>query len=370
VYQMQPQRVGAAAPAEATMVAPTDTLAPTRDRGDEPALPVEIPPVDSSTRAHLPQTQTPWTERPMNKKPKLLARIRMHWLLLLFATPAVAVILVFHYYPLLGNVIAWKDYLPFMGIWESEWTGWDNFGVIVDRDPRFLNALKNTLVITAVQAVFVFPAPIALALLLNTLVSEKIKRVVQSITYLPHFLSWVIIVSLFQTLLGGAGSISQMLRARGYEALDVIGNADAFVALITAQVMWKDTGWAAILFLAALATIDTELYEASAVDGAGRWRQMWHITLPGLKGIIILLFILQLGSSLTVGFEQIILQQPAVGLQASEVLDTYVYNQGVVGGNWGTATAVGLVKGLVGVVLVLGANKIAHAFGEAGVYHR
>jgi putative aldouronate transport system permease protein len=133
-------------------------------------------------------------------------------------------------------------------------------------------------------------------------------------------------------------------------------------------VIWKDTGWAAILFLAALSQIDAMLYEAAAVDGASRMRQLWHITLPGLKSIIIVLLILRLGDALTVGFEQIILQQGPVGTQPSEVLDTYVYNNGVVGGNWGVSAAVGLVKGLVGVALVLGANKVAHLFGEPGVY--
>ncbi|GAB2987013.1 ABC transporter permease [Actinotalea caeni] len=312
------------------------------------------------------RTDAPATERPAAQR----RRARRSWVLLAFALPGMAVVLAFHYYPLLGNVIAWKDYLPFIGVWESEWVGWDNFAVIWEGDPRFLNALKNTLVITAVQTVVVFPLPIVLALLLNSLLSERVKRVVQSITYLPHFLSWVIVVALFQTILGATGSISSWLRAQGLEGLDIIGNADVFIALITSQVMWKDTGWAAILFLAALSQIDTELYEASAVDGASRWRQLWHVTLPGMRSIVILLFILQLGSSLTVGFEQIILQQGMVGLRASEVLDTFVYNQGIVAGRWGEATAVGLVKGVIGVALVLTANKVAHMFGEAGVYQR
>ncbi len=132
--------------------------------------------------------------------------------------------------------------------------------------------------------------------------------------------------------------------------------------------MWKDTGWATILFLAVLSQIDRSLYEASAVDGASRWRQTWHVTLPGLKPIIILLLILKLGDSLTVGFEQIILQQQAVGTDASEVLDTYVYNNGILGGDWGVSAAVGLVKSVVALILVLVANKIAHRFGEEGVY--
>lgn len=316
------------------------------------------------------QLVTPESPKSASRHARSWRRFRQNWILLLFAIPGMGVIFAFHYYPLLGNVIAWKDYLPFIGVWESEWVGWDNFAVIVQGDPRFLNALKNTLIITAVQTILVFPLPVILALLLNSLISERIKRVVQSITYLPHFLSWVIVVALFQTILGATGSISTWLRARGLEGLDIIGNADVFIALITSQVVWKDTGWAAILFLAALSQIDSELYEASAVDGAGRWRQLWHVTLPGLRGIVILLFILQLGSSLTVGFEQIILQQDMVGLRASEVLDTFVYNRGVVAGHWGEATAVGLVKGVIGVVLVLTANKVAHMFGEAGVYRK
>ncbi|MBZ2197786.1 ABC transporter permease subunit [Occultella gossypii] len=279
-----------------------------------------------------------------------------------------ALLLLFHYVPILGNVIAFKDYQPYIGITESAWVGFDNFAVIFNGDPEFLNALKNTLILTGIQAVFVFPVPIALALLLNSLLSERLKRLVQSVLYLPHFLSWVIVVAVFQSMLGGAGMLNNYLRSNGLETFDIIGNTELFRVLLTSQVIWKDAGWATIIFLAVLSQIDAQLYEAASVDGAGRTRQLWHITLPGMKGIIILLFILQLGSSLTVGFEQIVLQQGPVGTSTSEVLDTYVYNHGILGGNWGVGAAVGLVKGVVGVVLVLGANKVAHLFGEDGVY--
>lgn len=288
--------------------------------------------------------------------------------LLLMALPGLAVMFVFHYAALIGNVIAWKDYRPYLGIAESDWVGWENFRVITSGDPEFVRAVLNTLVLTLVQTVFVFPAPIILALLINNVLNTRIKRVVQSVLYLPHFLSWVVVVAIFQQVLGGAGLINSFLRSQGAETLDIIGNPSLFVALLTSQVVWKDTGWATILFLAALANIDGSLYEASAVDGASRWRQLLHVTLPGLKGIIILLLILRLGDSLTVGFEQIILQQQAVGLEASEVIDTYVFNHGVVGNAWGEAAAVGLVKGVIGTILVLGANKTAHFFGEQGVY--
>ncbi|RKN08438.1 sugar ABC transporter permease [Streptomyces radicis] len=278
------------------------------------------------------------------------------------------VILLFHYIPLLGNVTAFQDYQPFLGISGSAWNGFENFEVIVNGDPAFLNALRNTLLISFIQIVLVFPIPVALALLLNSLLSERIKRLVQSVLYLPHFMSWVIVVALFQNMLGAGGLLNTWLRDQGHGTFDIIGNPDLFAMLITSQVVWKDAGWAMILFLAALSRIDAQLYEAASVDGAGRMRQTWHVTLPGIKGVIVLLLILRLSDALTVGFEQIILQQQAVGLEGSEVLDTYVYNHGVLGGEWGVAAAVGLVKGLVAVVLVLGANKIAHIFGERGVY--
>jgi putative aldouronate transport system permease protein len=292
---------------------------------------------------------------------------RDRWLLL-FGLPGLLVILTFHYIPLLGNVIAFKDYQPYLGIQESPWNGLANFAVIFNGDPAFLNALTNTLIITALQVIFVFPLPICLALVLNSLLSDRLKRLVQSILYLPHFMSWVIVVAIFQQMLGNAGLISNWLLRNGHDAVHIIGNSDVFKELITAQVIWKDCGWGTILFLAALSHIDVQLYEASGVDGASRWRQLWHVTLPGIRPVIILLLILRLGDILTVGFEQIVLQQQAVGTQVSEVLDTYVYNNGILAGNWGASAAVGLVKGVIGVALVLGANKLAHIFGEKGIY--
>jgi putative aldouronate transport system permease protein len=308
-------------------------------------------------------------ERPA-RRASARQRFRRDRSLLLIALPGLALVVLFHYVPLLGNVIAFQDYLPYLPLNEQSWAGLRNFEVLFNGDPQFLNALKNTLVMTLVQVVLIFPVPIALALVLNSMLSERLKRWVQSILYMPHFLSWVIVVAIFQQVLGGAGLINTVLRTNHLQTLDIIGNPDVFLALLTTQVLWKDTGWATILFLAALAQIDQSLYEAASVDGASPARQLWHVTLPGIRGIIVLLLILRLGDSLSVGFEQFLLQQPAVGLKAAEVLDTYVYNNGVVSGQWGVAAAVGLVKGLVSVVLVLAANRVAHLFGEAGIYQR
>jgi len=192
----------------------------------------------------------------------------------------------------------------------------------------------------------------------------------QTVVYMPHFFSWVLVITLFQQIIGGAGLISQMLRQHGYEGLDIMTNPDTFLLLVTAEVVWKDAGWGMIVFLAALAAIDQNLYEAAAVDGASRWRRLWHITLPGLRPVIVLLLILRLGDALNVGFEQFFLQRDAVGQQAAEVLDTFIYWQTLAVGEWSYGAAAGLVKGVVGLVLILVANKVAHMLGENGIYRR
>jgi putative aldouronate transport system permease protein len=288
--------------------------------------------------------------------------------LIFLALPGIGLLLLFQYVPLLGNVIAFKDYEPFVGILASPWNGLANFAVIVNGDPAFLNALSNTLIITLLQVLIVFPVPIGLALLLDSMVSERAKRIVQSVLYLPHFLSWIIVIAIFQQMLGDAGLLNNFLRDHGLHTFSIVSNPDLFKLLVTSQVLWKDAGWATILFIAALSRIDPTLYEAAAIDGAGRWRQRWHVSLPGLRSVIVLLLILRLGQSLTFGFEQIIPQQQAVGITASEVLDTYVFNNGIVNGDWGIAAAAGLVKGVVGVLIVFVANKVAHWFGEQGIY--
>ena len=304
----------------------------------------------------------PRRQRPRMSRDKLL--------LVALGLPGGIALLLFHYVPLLGNVIAFQDYQPYLGLTESEWVGWSNFSFLWDGNPEFRNALWNTVVLTVIQTVLIFPVPLVLALVLNSLAGERLKRLLQSVLYLPHFLSWVIVVALFQQMLGNAGMLNTVLVQNDLPIVQIIGVPELFKALITSQVIWKDAGWGTIIFLAAISRVDQEQYEAAAVDGANARQRLFHITLPALKGLIILLLILRLGSSLSVGFEQILLQQGPVGLQASEVLDTWVYNNGILGGNWGTSAAAGLVKGLVGVLLVVGANKLAHVFGERGVYEK
>jgi putative aldouronate transport system permease protein len=305
--------------------------------------------------------------RARRKAPSLAARLRRDWVLLLLMLPGVLYFAVFLYLPLLGYIIAFENYRPFLGYFNSEFVGLANFQNLAN-DPSFWNALRNTLVISLLQIFLYFPAPIALALLLSSVVSTRARRFIQSVVYLPHFISWVIIVSLFQQLFGGAGVLASVMREFDMPTMNLMSDPDFFKWMVTAQLIWKDCGWGTIIYLAALLSIDASLYEAAAVDGAGRWQRLWHVTLPGLVGITILLLILRMGAILTVGFEQILLQRDAVGPGAGEVLDTYVYYYGIGGGQWGITAAAGLIKGIVGTLLVIGANRLAHAFGQEGAF--
>lgn len=285
----------------------------------------------------------------------------------LFIVPGMLWFGVFAYLPMAGNIIAFQDYSPYRGISESPLVGLTNFAELFG-DREFLVSLRNTLYLSVLQIVFAFPAPIALALLLNSLLSERLKRLVQTVVYLPHFLGWVIVISIWQQVLSAQGPVNQVRELFGAAPENLMANPDHFGLLITAQVIWKEVGWGTIIFLAAAVGVPAERYEAAAIDGAGAWRRMWHVTLPGMLSIIVLMFVLRMGTVLTVGFEQLILQQGAVGADAAQVLDTFAYYRGVLGGDWGLAAAAGLFKGLIGTALVLLFNRLAKRVTGAGVF--
>ncbi|AKU17540.1 ABC transporter permease [Luteipulveratus mongoliensis] len=296
-------------------------------------------------------------------------RVRRDWQMLVMMLPGVLFLLLFFYIPILGNVVAFQDFQPFLGISQSAFVGMENFVSLYD-DPLFWAALTNTLKLAAVQLLLFFPVPLILALAVDSLVSNRLRRMFQTVVYLPHFLSWVLVIALFQQSLGGAGFVNNLLRDWGFGEVPFMTNPDTFPLLATAQLVWKDAGWAMIIFLAALASVDVALYEAAAADGAGRWRRMWHITLPALRTVIVLLLILRIGDILSVGFEQFILQRDSVGPGAAEVLDTFTYYSGVVGGDWSSGAAAGLAKGVVGALLLWGANSVAHRLGEPGIFQK
>jgi putative aldouronate transport system permease protein len=325
--------------------------------------------VASTTQKPLDKTGSPvvLTKGGSSRKGRLLIQVwRNRWVYMLLL-PGLLYFLAFYYLPLLGNIVAFQDYSPYLGFFRSPWVGLGNFARLFT-DPEIGIVIQNTLVISILQIIFAFPVGIILSLLLNAIISERFKRFMQSVLYLPHFLGWVIIISIWQQIFGGDGFLNHLLIGAGGKPIDIMTNPDFFKPLVILQVIWKESGWSTIIFMAAITAIDLSLYEAAVVDGAGKWRRMWHITLPGIRGIIILLLILRIGGILSNGFEQIFLQRTAVGLNASEVIDTFVYSRGIVNGDWGFSAAVALVKLAIGALLIYTANRTAKKFGEGGLF--
>jgi len=325
-----------------------------------------------TTPAAARQTGTPpgTQPRPAPRKIPWRARLRRDRVLILMTVPALALLGVFGYTPMLGLVMAFQDYDLYDGFAHSPWVGLANFQQLLT-DPSFWHAFWNTLELFSVQLVLFFPAPIALAILLDSLLSRRLRSFIQGVVTLPHFFSWVMVITIFQQMLGGTGLLDTFLRQHGVtNPLNIMVDPSTFKFLVSSQLIWKEAGWSMIVYLAALAAISPSLYEAAAVDGAGWARRLRHITLPGLKGITILLLILNLGYALTFGFEQMLIQRGAVGPGASEVITTFSYEFGIVQGNFSYGAAAGLFLGVTSLILILAANKVAHLFGEDGLYRR
>ena len=284
--------------------------------------------------------------------------------------PAIVLLLVFNYVPLFGLVTAFQDYDPLVGVWHSDWVGFDQFRQLF-ADPLFWGSLKNTLYLSFVQLVLFFPIPIALALLLNSVLSPNGCATSSSRSSTCRTSSpgcWPSRSSSRCSAVPARSTSS--CAATTSSTWDIMTNPHTFALLVTSQAIWKEAGWGIIVFLAALAAINTDLYEAAAADGAGPFRRMWHITLPGLRGVIMLMLVLRLGNALTVGFEQFLVQRSAVGHNAADVLDTFSFYYGIATGNYSYGAAAGLFKSAISLVLIWGANRLAHAFGEDGLYRK
>jgi putative aldouronate transport system permease protein len=293
--------------------------------------------------------------------------VRYRWLMLLLV-PGLAYFAIFKYAPMYGVTIAFQDYLPFLGFTGSPWVGFKHFEELFS-SPDFPRVLGNTLVLAGLNAVFVFPAPIVVALLLNELRLSVLKRAVQSAIYIPHFLSWTIVAALTYLLFAlDVGPITQAMNSMFSERFDFLADPDWFRPLVVLQTLWKATGWGTIIYLAALAGVDPNLYEAARIDGANRWRQMWHVTLPAIRSTLVVMAILLSGNLLDTGFEQIYLLTNSLNRSVAEVFDTYVYFLGITQGAYSYSTAVGLFKAVVGIVLIYGVNWIARRFGQTGLF--
>lgn len=292
---------------------------------------------------------------------------RNKWLYVML-TPGVLYFIIFKYFPMYGLIIAFQDYKPYQGITGSNWVGMKHFSRLFT-EPDFLNILVNTLVLFGLNILIYFPMPIILALMLNELQGSFFKRTFQTIFYLPHFLSLVIIVSIsFVMVTMDGGIINELLSYFGFEKINFLLNPGWFRPMYIIQVIWREAGWGTIIYLASIAAIDPGLYEASRMDGAGRLRQVWHITLPAIRGVIITLFILKIGSVLDLGFEHVFLLLNSMNREVAEIIDTYVYTAGLRQGQFSYSTAIGFFKSIVGLIMVMLVNKASKKMGEEGVY--
>jgi putative aldouronate transport system permease protein len=294
--------------------------------------------------------------------------VRNHKMLYILLAPGLLFFLIFKYLPMGGIVIAFQDYVPFTGILGSKWVGLSNFYQLFGGND-FKRLMTNTLIIAFLNIVIVFPAPIILALLLNELRKKLLGKMIQTAIYLPHFLSWTIVASITLVLLNADnGGITDLVQSLTGKDIDFLGNPGFFRPMIIIQSIWKECGWGTIIYLAALAGVSQEQYEAAIMDGAGRFSRIWHVTLPGIRSTIVIMLILKCGSILNTGFDQIYQMTNSLNRSVADVFDTYVYTMGITNSAYSYSTAVGLFKSVVGMILVLFANKIANLLGESGLY--
>lgn len=277
--------------------------------------------------------------------------------------------LIFCYYPMYGLVIAFQDYIPGDSFFANNWVGLKHF-IKFFQSPDIGMIMRNTFAISGLNILFGFPAPIILAILFNELRSRKFQRVVQTISYLPYFISWVVAASIIVTILGSEGMLNQILVSLGItkSAIPFLNQGKYFWGIITVANIWKGVGWSTIIYLSAITGINHELYEAGAVDGLNRWGQVWHITIPGIMPTIILLWILGIGGILNAGFEQQLLLGNAQTREFYEVIDTYSYKYGIQLGRYSYATAISLMKSIIAVVLVFGTNKLSKKTLELSIF--
>ena len=301
-------------------------------------------------------------------KAKALERLKRDKLLYIMLIPGFLYFLIFKYGPMLGLITAFQDYNPISGWFGSEFVGFKHFKRFF-ADPKFFQLFRNTLILAFCNIIFYFPLPIILALLINEVKNGKYKNVIQSVLYLPHFVSWVVVAGICMTMFSAeSGALTGAVSRLFGREVRVLSEPAFFPALITGQIIWKECGWGTIIFLAALTGVDTQLYEAARVDGANRCRQTWHITLPAIKPTIITMLILRMGSFLNTGFEQIFLMLNSMNREVGEVFDTYVYQTAMTNGRISYGSAVGMFKSVICLLLVMTSNKIAEKAGEEGIY--
>ncbi len=292
-------------------------------------------------------------------------RLRRNLPLIIMFLPVIAFFIIFRYVPMLGNVIAFKQYNLMEGVFGSPWVGLDNFRMMFN-NPQTLQIIRNTFLLSFFGIVIGFPFPILLAVMLNEVRSLWLKKSVQTLVYLPHFFSWVILGGIVVTLFGTqAGIVNGWIEHFGGEPIAFLYQVPTWLTIFFSSAIWKEAGFAAIIYLAAIGNIDPHLYEAAGMDGANKLKQIWHVTIPGIAPIITLMFILSLGRVMEVGFDQVYNLQNAVVSSVASVISTYIYTVGIQGGLYSITAAMGLFESLIGLVLVIGANQVAKKFNQS-----
>jgi putative aldouronate transport system permease protein len=309
-----------------------------------------------------------------NRKPTLnmLSLIKMissnrKLALFIICLPGILHFLIFKYVPLLGNIIVFQNYDMFQGIAGSKWVGLLHFKKMFEYYD-FYHILGNTLILSFYRLIFGFPAPLILALFLNEIRHMALKRTVQTMLYFPHFLSWVIVGGIFYQLLDPHGILNDILAWFGMERITFLQESHFFRSIVVSSAIWKEVGWGMILYLAAIAGINPNLYEAAIVDGANRWKQMWYITLPSLMPTLVILLLLRIGHLLDTGVEEILIYSNSVVRDVADVIDVYVYQVGLLQAQFSYTTAIGFFKAIVGLVLILGMNKLAKRLTGESIY--
>ncbi|HLU33107.1 MAG TPA: ABC transporter permease subunit [Natronosporangium sp.] len=305
------------------------------------------------------QVQATSTPSPVRPRANTWRRaLRRDWQLYSLAVLPLLFFLIFRYLPMAGNIIAFRRYLPGGSLFGEEWVGFTYFQLFID-DPGFWRAFFNTLILGSLTLLFLFPAPLILALLLNEVRTRLLKRFVQTISYMPHFLSIVVVAGLIFQIMSIDGVINQALTALGGDAISFMQDPGWFRTIYISSEAWQTVGWGTILYLAALTTIDPDLYEAARIDGANRWWQTWHVTLPGIRPTIVTLLVLNTGTFMAVGFEKILLIYNPLTYETADVIATYVFRIGVQNGLFSYATAIGMFEAVIGLVLVYTVNFIS-----------
>lgn len=293
--------------------------------------------------------------------------IRKNWSLYLMILPVLAFYIIFAYKPMYGAIIAFKRYSPGLGIMNSPWVGFENFKYFFST-PDFKRILVNTVRISMSQLLFGFPAPIILTLMFNEIENPKFKKLSQSVSYMPHFISLVVICGLIKTFVADGSMIQQIVAFFGGGSGSLLNKPNAFVPIYVLSGIWQNIGWDSIIYIAAISGIDQQLYEAAQVDGASRLKQIWHVTLPGLKPTIIIMLILRLGNILSVGYEKIILLYNPLIYDTSDVISTYVYRMGFESQDWSYSTAVGLFNSVISFIIIILANKLCRKLTDSSLW--